>query len=58
MRDGSDGPALSSVDTSGGSSVMGELGSDSLSISSDLVVLLFLRGGTSGTSEGSLVLSS
>ena len=37
---------------------MGEAGSDPPSFSSDFVVLLFLRGGASGTSESSLVLSS
>jgi len=52
--DGSDGPALFSVDMSDGSSAFA---SDPLSFSSVLEDLIFLRGG-SGTSEGSLVLSS
>lgn len=53
----SDGPALLFVDTSDRSSTTEVVASDPFSISSGMDILFFLRGG-SGTSEGSLVLSS
>ena len=53
----SDGPALLFIDASGGSSTTEVVASDPFSFSSGLDILCFLRGG-SGTSEGSLVLSS
>jgi hypothetical protein len=53
----SDGPALLFIDASDGSSTTEVVASDPFPFSSGLDILCFLRGG-SGTSEGSLVLSS